>query len=341
MSKPVPHDRERPGESRTGPLAGADRHAPFRAIYLDSNVLLPSWPYTVPAATQQFLHLASLLAIPVFLPDPVEIELEGHWCRDNLNPIRANAKMLKQELDKLALSWSCDPLPNDSQLLEAFRSLATLRKKEFSLLSCPLAPDPLSTLFQSAVNNEYPFEAEGKNFQDAVILRSVLQHNVSAGAPPAAFVSKNKRDFQSGFTSFTTRFKANVKYFGTEEILQQELDAAVVTVLKEMWMKTQDAAELAVNSMLPDVQAFLTASFVKAGGVEVRVDRIYDVKTFLLDDSKQGRVPISFSVDVSFISENPAGRSIVIERTASITGHGALEKGSFSDISLEAAEFTR
>src|ERR1039458_5825706 len=85
------------------------KHSPFRAVYLDSNVLLLSWPYDVPAATRQILHLAELLDVPVYVPLPVEVELDAHWQRENLRSIVENARALERKLSRLGSGWKLEP----------------------------------------------------------------------------------------------------------------------------------------------------------------------------------------------------------------------------------------
>ena len=302
------------------------KHSPFQAVYLDSNVLLPSWPYELPAATKQILHLAELLDITAYVPMPVEGELEAHWERENLRSIADAAKVLQREIPRLASDWKLMPVPEPSSLLTSYRSMCAALKARHRLSTSPFTQKALGDLFSFAVRHDFPFEPEGRNFQDAVILHSVLEHNVAQGSTAAAFLSRNKRDFAySSFDKLNRELGAGVKYFATEAALEEHLQIGLRTLVHEVWIKNQESAKTAIEQAAADLEKFLADRFIKTGGVRLSLKAVHEVKTFLLDKSEVGRIPFSFLADVDFVMDLPSAAPSIIERTISVTGEGEFK----------------
>ena len=317
------------------------QHAPFGAIYLDSNVLLPSWPYQVPAATKQFLHLAHLLNIPVYLPLPVEIELEAHWQRESLATLYDAAGTVNREMPKLDTAWQAVALPEEAVLLASYRSLCAARKVEHQLKTTPFGEKAVPDFFGFATRRVFPFEKEGKNFQDAVILHAVLEHNVAEGSSPAAFISRNKKDFSaSGLESLSRSLGANVQYFGTEAALEQELDKAVRGIVVVVWTETQQLAKDAIEQEAGILERFLQKKFLRASDIQLRLKGIHDVKVFLLDKAEAEKIPMSFLADVEFTTGIKDAAPLMLDRTVMVTGDGQLQQGTFAVVSFDSAELT-
>jgi PIN domain-containing protein len=317
------------------------KHSPLRAVYLDTNVLMPSWPFDIPAATKQILHLAELLHITVYVPLPVEAELEAHWQREDLKSIVEAAKTLERDVSRLASGWKLEQVPEPSLLLNSYRSLREALKTQHRLSTSPFTQMTLNELFCSAVQRDFPFEQEGKNFQDAVILHSVLEHNVAQGSMPGAFLSRNKRDFvESSFNRLNDRFRAGVRYFSTETALEEHLLIGLTTVVAELWTQNQESAKTAIEQVFADLEKFLIDKYIKTGDVQLRLKGVHDVKTFLLNKSDVGSIPFSFLVDVDFVMDIPHAAPSVIGRTVSVTGEGEFKGGAYEKMLFQSAELT-
>jgi len=313
--------------------------SPFTAIYIDTNVLFPSWPHKVPAAAQQVFYWAKTLNVTIYLPAPVEAELEGHWKREHLRNIRDSADRLTQELRRFSLPFNWGELPSDGTLLKAYRSACDSQKIANGFVVSPLMQGTISVLLTDAVNHSFPFEDKGKNFQDAVILHSVMEHNAAQGAQPAAFLSRDKRDFgHSEFSELNKRYGSAIAYFSTEEKLEKELTSDAMNRLMEVWAANQSAAEAAIKRSWESVQHFLERTFIKSSDVRLTLRRIHEVKTFLLGKSGDGTIPLSFYADAEFLTAIGDTPPLRLERTVMITGSGQLRSSEFTDISLDAAE---
>lgn len=275
--------------AQQSPLSGLpSKRSRLTAIYIDTNVLLPSWPHNVPAAAQQVFYWAKALNVPIYLPAPVEAELEGHWKREHLRNIRESAERLTLELRRFSIPFNAGELPSDDALLKAYRSACDSQKIANGLVVSPLMQGTISALLTDAVNHSFPFEDKGKNFQDAVILHSVMEHNVAQGAHPAAFLSRDKKDFgHSEFSEINKSYGSAITYFHAEEKLEGELTSDAKNLLLEVWAANQGAAEAAIHQRWESVQRFLERAFVKSSDVRLTLRRIHDVKTFLLSRSLQ------------------------------------------------------
>src|ERR1019366_4349774 len=287
------------------------------------------------------LHLAELLDVTVYVPLPVEVEFDAHWQRENLRSIVENARALERELSRLGSGWKLEPVPESSALLKSYQSLREALKARHHLSTSPLTQKTLSDLFSFAVQYDFPFEPQGKNFQDAVILHSVLEHNAAQGSTPAAFLSRNKRDFaQSSFDSLNDRLRAGVKYFSTETALEEHLQSADSSLLAESWTENQKSAKAAIERASADLEEFLAGKFIKTGDVQIRLKGVHEVKTFLLNKSAAGNIPFSFVVNVDFVVNVPGATPAVIESTVSATGEGEFAGGAFGKVSFQHAELT-
>ena len=332
----VPKRMSSPSDSPALPVPSD--HAPFKALYLDTNALLPSWPQSLPAATRQLLYEAKTLGIKVYLAAPVVSELEAHWRRENLKNIHKSAANLTQELHKLGLA-NIGRLPTDNELLAAYRIQAAQQQQEHGLEPAPLLQGTIEPLFTDAINHTFPFQPEGKNFPDAVILHSILQHNASLGAQPAAFLSRNKKDFdRPGVAACNKQYGTNITYFASETELSEALGQAAIDYIRALWLRNQSAAAIAINNHRHDVQAFLEQTYVKTSEVRLALRDIHDVKTFLLDPAADGKIPLSFQADAEFITALGESPPLRLTRTAIITGSGLWHDGIFTDITLESAE---
>ena len=282
-----------------------------------------------------------MLDVTVYVPLPVEVELDAHWQRENLRSIVENARALERELSRLGSGWKLEPVPESSVLLKSYQSLREALKARHHLSTSPLTQKILSDLFSFAVQYDFPFEPQGKNFQDAVILHSVLEHNAAQGSTPAAFLSRNKRDFaQSSFDSLNDRLRAGVKYFSTETALEEHLRVGLNALAGELWTKNQELAKTAIERASADLEKFLAHRFVKRGDVQIRLKRVHEVKTFLTNKLADGSIPLSFLVDVDFAMNLPDAAPGVIERTVSVTGECEFKGKAFEEISFQSAELT-
>jgi len=168
----------------------------FKRIYFDANQLLEGgWPRGNLELTN-VLCFAGELCIPVFIPEPVERELEERWVHEALDKtkeIRARVQGLSKHCrDIVAVNGSVE-LPNENELRDAYRVQAKALRDKWGISVSPLTTRSLREVFEMSVSRKQPFKsAKDKNFQDTVIYLSIIDHLRSDTEPEAAaFVTRD------------------------------------------------------------------------------------------------------------------------------------------------------
>jgi len=135
---------------------------------------------------------------------------------------------------------------------------ATLLRTSQFIESSPVSTRPIGDLFTMAIRREPPFEQSEDGvvgFQDAVILFSVIDHLISTGKPPSAFVSSDKV-----FGKCRTLIDANdldLQIFdGLKEILIRFM-AEVNQQVKEWWQRDKEEARQAFETARKNVEDFI------------------------------------------------------------------------------------
>jgi hypothetical protein len=313
--------------------------ARFGAIFLDSNICLPAWP-DEPVGLTELTAIAGLLSIPILLPGPVDLELREHCLRtakqqlDDIMKSRSNLAAFVRERVEVTN-------PSSEMIGSDYERRATQTKKALGLDVSPFPKASLIELFTDAIQQSFPFENEGKNFQDAVILRSVCEVCIEKKIYAAAFVSKNKQDFKT----------AAVKRFGEAHGLSLTLLCGVAEVyealwpslehlLKLAWEKDKEVAARKLNDMNSDIESFLRSRFVKTNDVELHLLSLNNVITgfpIRIKTPTEKRTPITFDANVQF---RGPGESL-IERGITVESWANYEDGAYGPITLESAEITR
>jgi hypothetical protein len=312
---------------------------PFRAIFLDSNICLPTWP-DEPVALTELSATAGLFSIPVVLLGPVDLELRAHCLR-----------MAKQEIEQLVkcrdslAAFVQDrveiTIPSSESIAADYEHRATQTKRALGLEVPPFPGATLLEVFTDAIQQNFPFENEGKNFQDAGILRSGCELCIQRKIDAAAFVSKNKQDFKP----------AAVKRLGAAHGLSLTLLSSVAEVhealwpslehlLKLAWEKDKEAAAGKLAAMSSAIESFLRSRFVKTAEVELHLLSLRNVITgfpIRIKTPTEKRVPITFDADVRF--RGPG--EFVIDRGITVESWANYEEGVYGPITLESAEITR
>ncbi len=152
----------------------------YNAIYFDSNELLSNgWPDSS-VKLSNLLYVGHGWSIQPFIPKAVLDETESHWLR----MVEAKASSLnsaKKEFERLARPIECDVSIGHTNLEELRSRYQEYRKQtleNYGIAVVPYSDRDAEFFFQRATRYVMPFEkeGEGKGFQDAVILQSVLDH---------------------------------------------------------------------------------------------------------------------------------------------------------------------
>jgi hypothetical protein len=322
---------------------------PFFAVFPDTNIFLPRWPDEA-AGLAALVSNAGLFKIPIYLLEAVEIELEAHQLRE--------AKATIQKISKLA--QSLPPVgspaveiesPDWEKVRSELRAKAAVTKAALGLRSCSFSPLTLQDLFNMAVNHELPFGEDGKHFQDAVILRSVIDTSRLEGLSTVAFVSKNYRDFD--VTALADRARKDgitLRIYTSLEAVRDALWPHVQELIRTAWRKDNDLAEAAIYTVNHELEEFLREQFVHTSGVTLELLRVSAVETAYLNHvtKEQSPTAIRFVADVKFVttimsdvSGDIERKSLDIERGIAVEGWATFSNGGYRGVQFESAVLTR
>lgn len=169
----------------------------FQGVYLDTNVLMRGQQWPLPSILlNNFLRLAELCGINRYLPEPVLKEAEEHWLREVKDAITSLSRAVGQ-LERLAKPVGCEPTlehPSVEILLEKYRTLVDAAVKKYDITRTPFTNRTVEEVFGFATKYLLPFgpKGEGKGFQDAVILLSILDHLNTSPTNKAIFITSDK-----------------------------------------------------------------------------------------------------------------------------------------------------
>jgi hypothetical protein len=162
------------------------------AIYFDTNQLV-GWP-RVTAALRRLLDLTEYFQIPMFLPEPVEIELEEAWVRD-LTEKNKSLSAKHKDLTKHAASIvEVGPEPTEAATAAAriaYRAVVAAAKSATAIRSIPTTTKPIRDFVELASRRHPPFNEKGHGFRDAVILWTILDHVKANGFKVCALVTQD------------------------------------------------------------------------------------------------------------------------------------------------------
>jgi hypothetical protein len=222
---------------------------PFSAVFPDTNLFLPRWPEE-PAGLAELLSVTGIFNIPVYLLQPVEIELEAHQLRSSKTAIENVRKACDKLPAPLKALVKLDA-PNWNAFVADFRTRAAATKTRLELQSIDFPTLALPDLFNMAVNHEHPFREEGKNFQDAVIMRSVIEASQMKGLKRVAFVSKNTNDFDADSLRHQAQGQhVTLLFYKSLDELQQALSPFLEQVFKSLQERHSELAKQAVGLVM-------------------------------------------------------------------------------------------
>ena len=149
------------------------------AIYFDTNPLKASgWP-RVSVGLRRAIDLAHFIDIPLFVPEPVEIELEEAWVRDfreKTASIGSRHRDLGKHTANIVEVGAVPDVPNEAAGREAYRRVAAATKGETGIESIPTTTRPIRYFVELAARRRRPFNEKGHGFRDSVILSTILAH---------------------------------------------------------------------------------------------------------------------------------------------------------------------
>jgi len=286
-------------------------HPEFHRIYLDTNVLLRGQGWPVPSIVlNNLLRLAELCSIERFLPEPVVKEAEEHWLRE----VKDGASKLsnaKRELHKSASPIQCDITlehPPVEKLLKEYQGMVGDAVRKYRITRIPFTARTVEEVFGFATKYLLPFahRAEGKGFQDAVILLSVLDHLNSSPEANAIFVTADGDFAGIRFDSFMPSFDPKrlrvLDLEMTFDFLSRHYyEESVIKPYEQEKRNALVAAEALTSQIEGFVESRITVDMMKPGGLGGTVTKLLSLEGVTI-----------LSVDTPLPEPNTPRRSVEI-----------------------------
>jgi hypothetical protein len=236
----------------------------FNALYLDTNALLAgNWPAPT-LRLENLLALTMWLDVSVFIPEPVEREVEQHWLRevrDSSAGLQGSIENFRRITRRVSGTAKVDS-EDEIALVERYRALAASNKKAFRISMSPMPNRSLSEFFDMAIQYSLPFVSDsgkkGKGFQDAVILASVLEHLKANPSLSGLLVTDDGVFSKINPAKFMpTCAGVGLKVLSFDEASKVLYDGYWDVHVKQPWEEEMHNAEEAVKGMEPELRSFL------------------------------------------------------------------------------------
>ena len=289
----------------------------FNALYFDTNVLISfNWP-TPSLRLENLFGLANWMKISLFLPEPVEKEAEEHWIREVRDsvagfsgPVREFERVTNRVGGHVAITHDAI-----KELSKRYRAASAKTKLQFGVSLTPYTNLPLPVLFDLAVRYILPFQAgtknnrgEGKGFQDALILASILDH-LHANPSVSGILVTNDGDFPKVRLDQFMPEKAHLPFevLTFEEAFSKLYSAFHDEHILKPWEEERQNAWKAVEALEPSLREFIKANLTEemmglSGSsklLDVEKVDVGHITTSLPDPTKPDRsVRIAISVNV-------------------------------------------
>ncbi len=140
-------------------------------IFVDTNTLDQAWP-ELSGKMRTALESARLLNITVELPDPVLLELDNR-CKERIRKHSEEIKTSLRNLRRLGIDIPQPPLEANA-LFDRYLDRRSHALTHFSRTT-PFVSCTIDELFREAIGRKLLFGEQGRNFQDVVIYRSVIE----------------------------------------------------------------------------------------------------------------------------------------------------------------------
>jgi hypothetical protein len=240
--------------------------AEFQRVYFDSNIWIKEgWPQ-LSSNLESFLHLAERFGVAVFLPEPVEQELEAHWRRklhEKLDKTTASIQAVQNLTSEISAKPGTWTPPDLNSLLVAYRERVRLLKDRWKLGQAAQTCRPLSELYLMAIHYESPFkdDREGAGFQDAVIYLSSIDDLKRNQGQIGAFVSLDREFHDKSIDELAAKAEVRLKVYKSLQEVVDVLVAYLAQDLRRQWEEDRGRAKVALQNMLPAVQQFIDRNF--------------------------------------------------------------------------------
>ena len=241
----------------------------FDAIYFDTNALLGAgWP-DPSVVLHNVCTIAKTWEIQLFLPEPVIKEAEEHWLRMMKEQMSRVTSAIK-DLQRVAIPAVCDARVEHTSIELLHRQYLDKRDAaiaRYGLSASPFTKRSIDHVFRLATKYVMPFEhdKEGKGFQDAVILLSILEHLSAEPKLKGVFVTKDGSFRKCSYKDLVSGFEQNRLRIADFDAVRDELFRPYFdqTVLKP-WEEERRNALTAAKALEPELRKFLTNNLTES-----------------------------------------------------------------------------
>jgi hypothetical protein len=247
----------------------------YNALYFDSNELLANgWP-DVSVKLNNLLLVGSWWSVQAFIPMAVLDETEAHWLR-MVGTQASRIASAKREFERITRPIECE-VSIEHTSLDKLRSRyhvtrdEALTKYGIKLITYPHCSAEF--LFQRAIKYSMPFEKEkeGKGFQDALILLSVLEHLQENTALRGVLVTRDVGMEHAEVRDFLPEFDlTRLRFIGLDDVWADLFDYHFDQTVAQPWAEERKNAMTAAEALIPMWSDFLTEhlteTMLKVGG---------------------------------------------------------------------------
>ena len=290
-------DNEKPAAAKEKPAAPkAKAVLDFNTLFLDTNVLIDSnWP-SVSVRLEAVLSLAQWCQLVLVIPEPVEKEAEEHWrrnVRDSVTSLESAAGKFRRLSRGIEGSVEIS-LDKEEDLIRKYREATSRLKERYKIAGCRMTSRPLVEVFDLATRYVMPFEeskkgkgrGEGKGFQDAVILSSILEHLKANPEISGALVTNDGPLLQVDVATFMPSCAdIRLRVLTLDEVSESVIDKYMDEHIMKPWEEERQNALNVVTGMAPELYKFvqeklqdLPLSEIGVVGLE-RLDKVLGVKS--------------------------------------------------------------
>ena len=246
----------------------------FNRLYFDSSILLAG-PWPKPSANiESVLKMAPAAGVLVFIPAPVEAELEYHWMRDfddRRHSLTAGFEAFKlhcETVGNLELNLGG---PSREVALTAYRQHVLSLRQKYNIGTVPFTSRLVTDIFTMACRYQPPFKRAkdgDAGFRDAIIFLSVVDDVRSVGNAVGALVSGDRIFKHAEIASFARAQNVRIEIHASVDAIYDALMGSVAETVKKVWDEQTAIVERRLLGHKEEIREFITRTLeVPAVGV--------------------------------------------------------------------------
>jgi len=231
-------------------------------VYFDTNSLLSAgWP----ADMQSLLRLKGLaysLQIELFLPKPVQVELEEVWVRgfvEKNQGLSRAGKDLSRHVVAVLAAPSAPPPITPEEARARYRERDAFLREKFHIQVSAITTKSVEAFVAMAARRESPFGSDAM-FRDAAILWSVFEHARSLGSSSTCIlITADGALRKPEIAEIAEREGLQFSTFGTINELNDELAKSLRAVVQEDLEADKANAGAALEAARGKIEGFINS----------------------------------------------------------------------------------